>query len=163
MVFGRIGLVIGTVLLAGIGHALADGLDDTDRSQRRQALIQVLAEPVGSSEDWSNIDSGRHGSLTVTAEAPGKDGGTCRQVAETRREGPNEASGVLTVCRSGGSWQVIRSNMSVMAPIPADLPPDSSQANGLGQLPPIQLWVNGNRSSGGTPNTTTAPKAGAGQ
>jgi surface antigen len=164
-----IGLIgAAAVLAAAAPPARADGLDATDLGLRREALIRLMAEPAGSTESWSNIDSGYQGSLRLLSDSTGADGRTCRQVSEIRQDGSDQATGTLTACRDKGEavWHVTRQSIGAMAPVPADLgaddqnPPEASQPNGLGNLP-VQIRINGNRPGSGTQpgtNTTSTSK-----
>jgi surface antigen len=102
-----------------IGSAIGRQLDERDRAVAAVATQEVLAMPVsyratGSAPyhppartvRWKSDHSGTHGSATVVAVQPSRNGGECRTVREIAYIRGEEVPQTTRYCRpaEGGSW-----------------------------------------------------------
>jgi hypothetical protein len=158
--------------LTSAAHAQSDdsaftSLDDADQTARMGALRLVLDGPVNGERRWSNIDSGHSGILTAASDLVQGDGKICRKIIETLRDGIGSAKGSTTACRppAGGQWTIVKSSMSPIAAVPADLPPqpDDGSAGPAYATPgqpqvPVQVYIDGNKYlNQGQGKTRTTP------
>ncbi len=150
-------LVAAFLLTAGLPQARAqsddsafDTLNAADRTYRTDALRQVLDGPPQGQRQWSNILSGNGGILVAAGDKAAADGGLCRTVRETLRNGVGSAHGSTTACRNPAAttWTIVRSSMSPVAPVPADLPQEDSDATlpaGPSAQIPAQVYIDGSK------------------
>ena len=102
-------VAIGTLIGAGIGNSVGKSLDRADRLAMQEAQYEALENNrSGTSETWTNPDSGNYGSLTPQRTYQNDDGQYCREFTQIITVGGEEQEGYGTACRRpDGSWEIM--------------------------------------------------------
>ena len=98
----------GALAGAFIGNQIGRGLDDVDRLKAEQAQYTATRAPIGEEIEWSNPNSGNHGSVVATREGTSTAGRYCREFQHTIFIDGRAERGYGTACREeDGTWEII--------------------------------------------------------
>ena len=106
-------IAIGAGVLAGglIGNKIGQRLDCKDiEYHNRTAQESLETQRTGSTEKWSNPDSGHSGTVTPTRTYYAADGKPCRDFTQTISVEGEMEEVKATACRQDdGTWQIVDS------------------------------------------------------
>jgi surface antigen len=108
---GYVGLIIGAVAGGYLGGELGKRLSNRDREQQASATNKAL--DTGSSQSWSNPESGARGSVAVNEPFQSKTGSTngqtCRAFSSSATAGDGTSgTGKGTACKQpDGTWKIV--------------------------------------------------------
>jgi len=99
----------GTLLGALIGSEVGKSLDRADQAALAQTTQTTLeTTPSGTTNTWSNPDSGNYGTVTPTKTYQADSGQYCREYQQTVTVGGRTEDAYGTACRQpDGSWKVV--------------------------------------------------------
>lgn len=104
-------IAIGAGVLAGglIGNKIGKRLDCKDIEYHNNTAQSTLeTQRIGSTETWSNPDSGHSGSITPTKTYYATDGRPCRDFTQTISVDGSMEEVRATACRQeDGTWQIV--------------------------------------------------------
>ena len=103
-----VAVAMGTIAGAMIGNSIGQSLDRADRAQLYHAQTVAHSAPMGRSVEWSNPDSGNHGSVTPTRDGYDRiSGDYCREYETTIWVNGREETGYGTACqKTDGTWEI---------------------------------------------------------
>ena len=101
-------VAVGTLMGAFIGREVGQSLDRADRQLAHRAATRGLEHShSGASTEWSNPDSGHHGSFTPVRTYRKPSGRYCREYQQTVTVGGRTEQAYGTACRQpDGSWRI---------------------------------------------------------
>lgn len=100
------GVLIGGLLGSEIGRSM----DEVDRMQANQAVVQARSAPIGQQIAWNNPNSGNYGTITPTRDGTSASGQYCREYQQTITVGGRTEQAYGIACRQpDGSWRIIQS------------------------------------------------------
>ena len=106
---GTAGIIGGAIAGGLIGGAIGDRMDAADRRESERAAQRAFeTAPSGQTTQWSNPDSGNHGTITPTRTFQTDSGQYCREFQQTVIIGGEEQQAHGTACRQpDGSWRIV--------------------------------------------------------
>jgi surface antigen len=106
---GRAGVIGGALAGGLIGGAIGNRMDAADRRESERAAQQAFeTAPTGQTTNWSNPDSGNHGTITPMRTFQTASNEYCREFQQTVVIGGEEEQAHGTACRqSNGSWRIV--------------------------------------------------------
>lgn len=100
------GVLIGGLLGSEIGRSM----DQVDRMQANQAVVQAQSAPIGQQINWNNPNSGNYGTITPTRDGTSASGQYCREFQQTITVGGQTEQAYGVACHQpDGSWRIIQS------------------------------------------------------
>ena len=101
-------IVIGALLGGVAGAKIGAQLSEADRIIAGRNLTETLErQPIGSSNEWRNPDSGHHGYSVPTRTYQQSDGSPCREFTTVVYVGGQQQEAYGTACRQAdGSWKI---------------------------------------------------------
>ena len=105
---GTAGIIGGAIAGGLIGGAIGNRMDAADRRESERAAQQAFeTAPSGQTSQWSNPDSGNHGTVTPTRTFQTDSGQYCREFQQTVVISGEEQQAHGTACRQpNGSWRI---------------------------------------------------------
>lgn len=102
-------VAVGTLLGAVIGSELGAALDAQDRQLASRAETQAHSAPIGEPIEWSNPDSGHHGTVTAIRDGREKDTNDyCREYQTDVVVSGRVETAYGTACqRPNGDWEIV--------------------------------------------------------
>lgn len=101
-------IVVGALLGGVAGSKIGAKLNEADRVMAGRNLTQALEQnPVGSSNEWQNPDTGNRGYSVPTRTYERNDGSPCREFTTVVYVGGQQEEAYGTACRQAdGSWKI---------------------------------------------------------
>lgn len=102
-------IILGGFLGSFIGGKIGAHLDARDRQMMYQTTQRAMeSAPDGTTQSWSNPDSGASGAITPQTTFQSAQGPECRQFSQTVSAQGEQQYGTGTACRQAdGSWEVV--------------------------------------------------------
>lgn len=106
---GGTGIAAGVLLGGLVGGAAGSVLDDQDKRTAAATTQRTLeTTPSGTTETWTNPDTGHTGTVTPTRTFQQSSGQYCREFEQTVTIEGKQQKGYGTACRQpDGSWQIV--------------------------------------------------------
>ena len=83
-------------------------MDEQDRMQANQAVVQAHQAPLGETIAWNNPDSGNAGTVTPMRDGSTPSGLYCREFHQTVTIGGQTEAAYGTACRQpDGTWKIV--------------------------------------------------------
>lgn len=103
------GIIAGSLIGGLVGGAVGNVLDQRDRDLALKTAHRSLETvPSGTTSEWTNPDTGHHGSFTPTRTWQEPDGQYCREYQQTIVVDGERQQGYGTACRQpDGSWKIV--------------------------------------------------------
>lgn len=99
--------VIGGLLLGGLAGSSIDKVN-CENARAAQARALQSTSPIGQPIQWTDPQSGAHGSFTPTREGRQADGAYCREYTQTIIVAGKQEQGVGRACQQpDGSWKTV--------------------------------------------------------
>lgn len=97
------------VLIGGlIGSEIGRTMDEQDRMQANEAVIQAQEASLGETIVWNNPDSGNTGTVTPIRDGTSTSGLYCREFQQTITVGGETQTAYGTACRQpDGTWRIV--------------------------------------------------------
>jgi surface antigen len=97
------------VLLGGlIGSEVGRTMDEQDRMQANEAVVESQKAPLGETIVWNNPDSGNSGTVTPVRDGSTSSGLYCREFQQTITVGGHTETAYGTACRQpDGTWRIV--------------------------------------------------------
>ncbi len=108
---GVVGTAIGTLAGAWIGREIGRSMDEADRLAMEKTTQSALENSrSGSTETWTNPDSGHSGTVTPQPAFKNDNDQYCREYQQTVMIGGKTETAYGTACRQpDGSWKIVNS------------------------------------------------------
>lgn len=105
----HVATALGALMGMFIGNAVGAQLDATDAACAEAAASNALAEPIGTTINWNNPDTGAAGSVRSTREGSNAQNGQyCREFVQTVTVGGQLQEAYGIACRQpDGNWQIV--------------------------------------------------------
>ena len=106
---GRLVATGAGVLIGGlIGSEIGRTMDEQDRMQANQAVVEAHRAPLGETIAWNNPDSGHYGTVTPMRDGSTQSGLYCREFQQTVSIGGKTEAAYGTACQQpDGTWKIV--------------------------------------------------------
>jgi surface antigen len=103
-----VAVAMGTIAGAFLGNSIGDTLDRADQAYLSDAQSVAHTAPMGRAVEWTNPDSGHHGTVTPTRDGHDRiTGDYCREYETTIFVDGREETGYGTACqKADGTWDI---------------------------------------------------------